>query len=463
MTPHPHELGRKRPRSAWLAALSQPASRIWIGTLAVGMVVGIGSGAMVARFLTSDKPVLVTASSMIRVFEPNNLAAVATGSSDQPMQGNTENYVSGELAYLSGSGFAQAVGDTLGVKEPADISVTQNGNSSVLTLTADGATSAEAVKTVQAAVDLYERQLRERRQQQARSVLSALDRWAQEAGFSEENPPPEDFRATRARVELQAAQPGGVELMQIPTEIWSAGSSQQSRLMTLFGGLVGGLLVVALLTAYRNRSHRLRSAEPLAEAVDSVIVPAVDLSDRLPIRADPHGAAAARARTVLTQCVGNASAPVVAVIGASGRSGTAYVASLLTFAAAERGPAKKVTLTDRAATPSDLTGGHGALIIDAGPIGSSALAAEAVAAATQVLLVARLNVDSMSDVLAASSAAELSSVPLQGVVTYRPWWGNAAPIPEDVPAVGHLGDWRPTNTVTGTAPAPTPLNGRINR
>jgi uncharacterized membrane protein YeaQ/YmgE (transglycosylase-associated protein family) len=463
MTPHPHELGRQRPRSAWLAALSQPASRIWIATLAVGMVVGIGAGAMVARFMTSDQPVMVTASSMIRVFEPSNLAAMATGGSDQPTQGNAENYVSGELAYLSGSGFAQAVGNALGARAPDDISVTQNGTSSVLTLTADWATNAEAVKTVQAAVDLYERQLRERRQQQARSVLSALDRWAKEAGYSAESPAPADLRATRDRVELQAAQPGGVELMQLPTEVWSAGTSQQSRLMTLFGGLVGGLLVVTVLTAYRNRSHRLRSAALLAEAVDSVIVPAVDLSDRLPSHTDPRGAAAGRARTILAQCAATAPAPVVAVVGASGRSGTAHVAALLAFAAAEHGPVTKVTLTDAGVTRADLTGGHGALIIDAGPIGSSALAAEAVAAATHVLLVARLNVDCMSDVLAASSATELTGVPLQAVVTYRPWWGNASPIGADeVPAVDRLSDWKPAEAVIEPTPERTSLSSRIS-
>jgi hypothetical protein len=462
MTPHPHELGRQRPRPAWLAALSQPASRIWIATLAVGMVVGIGAGAMVARFMTSDQPVMVTASSMIRVFEPNNLAALATGGSDQAIPGNAENYVSGELAYLSGSGFAQAVGDTLGSREPADISVTQNGNSSVLTLTADGATSAEAVKTVRSAVGLYERQLRQRREQQSRSVLSALDRWATDAGYSATNPPPADFRAARDRVKLQAAQPEGVEVMQLPTEVWSAGTSQQSRLMTLFGGLVGGLLVVGVLTAYRNRSHRLRSAAPLAEAVDSVIVPAVDLSDRLPSLADPRSAAAGRARTTLAQCAATASAPVVAVVGASGRSGSAYVAALLAFAAAEHGPVTKVTLTDDAVTRADLTGGHGARIIDAGPIGSSALAAEAVAVATHVLLVARLNVDSLSDVLAASSAAELTGVPLQAVVTYRPWWGGAAPIAHEVPAVDRLSDRKPAKAVIERSPEPTSLSNRTS-
>ncbi|MCV7171927.1 hypothetical protein H7I41_18590 [Mycobacterium manitobense] len=327
-----------------------------------------------------------------------------------------ESYVAGEVAYLSSPGFARAVGGAMGRVAPATVLVTQNGTSPVLTITGIAPTGDAAVEAVDTAIDVYRRQLKRRIDEQLSSVLPRLDGWERSADGATDGARAVEVQNLREVILLQAAESVALEVVQTPTVDDAANNSL--AIAVLFGGLVGGLLVILGLTAIRNRSNRLRSAAEVLDMVDGLIVPAVELRDS-------HESANGRAvlaRTLYAQCRGSTPIRVIVVIGASRRSETKTVASLLEFAAAENGSVTRVRLDRASVLMLSAKNGGGAMIVDAGAIGDSALTAEAIGAATDLIVVGRLNVDTVPQILAVRSATASSSLPLLAVFTYRQWW-----------------------------------------
>lgn len=414
-----------RASNASLRAMSAPVTRAWIAALVIVGLLGAVVGATAGYLLVRSQSVDVTASSIIRISPPVDLAAIVGGASSPQPQSSPDSYVAGEVAYLSGEGFARAVSASLGQPEPAKFTITRSAASSVITVVASAANSDEAVKIVKAAVDLYTQQLRQRVDAQLLNVLPALDQWEAAANQVQNNARVDYVRALRDSVVLQASQSNVIEVLQPPTVNDSTGAPW--AIPVLFGGLLGALIAVLGLSAYHNRSGRLRSPTDMADEVDGFIVPAVDLGRRAVGKSARSAGPGTIARTLYAQCPGVAPARIIVLIGASKDSGTAAVAALLERAAAETGPVARVTLTDPSVDGLPVpTAGETTLIVDASGLGESGLTTEAISAATDLILVARLNVDTVPQSLAVRSATASSPVPLLAVVTYRRWWSRAA-------------------------------------
>ena len=400
--------------------ISGPASRAWIARLIAGAIIGICVGAILGGLIFHTLSSDATATSFIRITQPVDLAAIAAGAtqSTPDTNSNTENYVSGEVAYLSGHGFAQAVGNKLGKSDPADLKVAQDGHSSVVTISSTSATGDDAVKTVQAAIDVYRQQVAQRTDQQMRSILPALAQWEQVASDANNGARVQDVQNLRANIQLRAAQSSAIAVLQPPTT--NDPSDHPWLIGVLFGGLVGGSLLVLGLMAYRKRSGRLTSATDISDAVDGVIVPPVDL--RQPRRRSLCDKRTLLARTLYAQCPGAGPSRIIVLIGASPSSASAVVASLIKFAAAENGRVTSAKLTDGPIPSLPPADQETTLIIDVGAIGESKLTAEAIGVATDLIMVARFGADTVGQALAVRSATASSEAPLMAVFTYRPWW-----------------------------------------
>ncbi|WP_193046558.1 hypothetical protein [Mycolicibacterium baixiangningiae] len=387
----------------------------------VGVVAGALIGHTVFRLLGTD----ATATALLRIDQPPNLVAVAGGASQSTpdTQENLRSYASGEVAYLSGSGFAQEVAEKLGKSEPADLDVMQDGETTVVTITSTALTASDAIRTVAAAVELYRTQLAQRTDQQLRVVLPVLDRWEQEAGPDRV----QTIHGLRNSVMLQAAS-SGAAVLQTPTV--NADTAHRATIGALLGALLAGSALPLVLMGRRRRAGVLSSDPEVAESVDGILIPAVNLRQGRRRNEDDT----TLARTLWAQLP---DAPgvdrIVVVLGASSASGAARVSTLLSSAAAENGPVTTISLGDAADESLVLDSCAGSAVVDAGALGGSPLVPRVLGTATCVVLVGRLGVDTVTQVLAVRAATASLAVPLVAAFTYRPWW-SFGPTQRDSPA-----------------------------
>lgn len=351
-------------------------------TLLLYGVIGVCLGALIGGGAFAVMPTDTTATAFLRLRNPADLAALATGASQvtPDNQSNTGNFVAGEIAYLSGEGFAQAVGNKLALDEPPELNIAQANESTVVTISASSSERDDAIREVQTAIDLYREQLAQRVDAQIRTILPTLTQWQQNDITDPTRM--QELQRIRESVELQGAQSSDLLVMQPPTPNHPA--SQQWLMGALLGALVGGAGAVAVPLLRRRRSGRAAMLQTLTDDVDAIAVPAVDLttSDR------------GVARTLAAQ-LGPAAGPrVVVVAGASAGSGTAAVTSLLA-----------------SAVDGD--------VVDAGAVDESTLTADLVASATDIVLVARLDHDTAADAVALRSATTSDAARVIAVLTYR--------------------------------------------
>ncbi|WP_157546645.1 hypothetical protein [Mycobacterium sp. IS-1742] len=420
-------------QSSVLSAITRRSSRTWLVVLAVGTSIGVVLGAFAGGAVYLNRNADPTSSAQIRVTPPVDLVAMVTGAPIDFTQSHISDYVSGEVAYLDGAGFARAVNDRLRRPGAAQLTITQNGTSQVLTISSTGATALESTNTVRTALNLYEQRLRQLTDLQLDSALGAIDERIRAVRATRDIGRLNDLTQLRSNVELQAAQPTGLQILNAPLTDSSVGSDRWP-LGALFGGLLGGLLALVALGLYRSRSGRVVAVTDIVDAVDGILTPEVALRGNQ--GASTAGAQRHLARTLFAQCPGTAPNRIIAVIGASRSSGSALVAALLETAAAEQGPTVLATLAEGSVTlPTGSEHDH-TLILDIGALGDSPLATQAIAAATDLILVTRLNVDSVAAVSAVRAATASSAVPLRAVVTYRPLFtvGGATTPPR---ATGH--------------------------
>lgn len=406
-----------------LTATADIERRAWKMKLIAGAVIGVLIGALLGGVAFGSLSADSTATAFIRITPPVDFTALAGGAAQTTPndQDVTENYVAGEVSYLAGEGFAQAVGRKLALSGPASIIVSQAGGSSAVTISNSSSSADEARRTVQAAIDIYGQQLAQRADQQLRAILPALDQWQlADAGDPERTA---DIKALRDSITLQAAQAGVVVVLQPPTV--NDPSVDRWLIGALLGGVLGAALVVLLVMRRSRRAGQPTLVPQVAEAVDGVLVPAVN------IRTPWSSEQASLARTLYTQCVAAVPNRVIVLLGATEDSGTSAIASMFEFAAAERVP----------------VGGeqHSTQIIDAGAIGASAEAHQAIDAATAVVVVVRIDHDTAVQALTTCSAAAAGDKPVLAVFTYRPWWDKL------------LGGVKRTRPATG--PTPTGRHG----
>ncbi|WP_193046560.1 hypothetical protein [Mycolicibacterium baixiangningiae] len=393
-------------------------------------VVGAVLGALLFALRAPD----VTATAFIRITQPADLAAVASGAdySTPDTQAATESYVAGEVAYLSGEGFAQAVSTEAGDTE---VVAQQVGGSSVVELSSVATSEHDARAAVQTAIDVYGRAVKERADGQLRSVLPTLDQWQTAATLD----PLRTAEIARLRegILVQAQSAGAVTVLQPPTvddnpaAEWITGAAVGA---VGLGGAVAGLSL-----ARRRRSPSLVSQ--IAQASDGVLIPPVNL--RLPESAGWGAPQVALARTLSAQIGAANTHRTVVIVGLTPESGTDVVAALLEVAAADHRPSRD---------PDD----HLTSIIDAGAIGTEPLSDLPIEAATHIVVVVRIDVDDAAAVVPVFSAAAGYGVSVLAAFTFRPWWQRrrtiARPMRRTETGAAHRRD-QPTASSAATASA----------
>ena len=406
------ELSANAPKvpASSIATMSSLESRLVATKLLIGAVIGVIAGALIGALAFAALGADTTATAFLRLKAPADLTAIAGGASQitPDNQDNTATFVAGEIAYLTGDGFAEAVTRKMAEDESVALNVAQASESSVITISYSARSDDDAVRTVQAAIDLYRQQLEQRADEQLRTILPALEAWQQ--ADTEDPARVRDLQRIRESVELQAAA-GMLTVVQPPTP--NAVSTQQWVIGALLGALAGGGCAVALLLARRRRSGRGSVVKTLTEGVDGVLLPAVDLN--MPPRDDWSDDQLRLARTLYAQCPSPGPARVILVVGASSSSGSDVVASLLETAASESqlaalssgqhsspGSAESVTTT----------------VIAGGAVGDPTVTPEVIGAATDIVLVARIEGDTVAQALALRSVRASSSAPVVAVFTY---------------------------------------------
>lgn len=373
------------PASA-LALIAAQESRLVRTTLLVYGVIGLCLGALIGGLAFAAMPTDTTATAFLRLRNPADLAAIAAGASQMTPdnQSNTGNFVAGEIAYLSGDGFAQAVGNKLALDEPPELNIAQANESTVVTISASSSDRDDAIREVQTAIDLYREQLAQRVDAQIRRILPTLTEWQQRDVTDPTRM--QELQRVRESVELQGAQSSDLLVMQPPTP--NHPTSQQWLMGALLGALVGGAGAVAVPLLRRRRTGRAAMVQTLTDSVDAVAVPPVDLSSS-DAASDP-----ALARTLAAQLGPAAGDRMILVAGASADSGTEAVTSLLA-----------------SAVDGD--------VVDGGAVGYPTLTADLVASATDIVAVARLDHDTAADVVALRSAVTSDAARVIAVLTYR--------------------------------------------
>ena len=411
------------PRAA-AASPSAPSAlerRSWIARLLTAAAIGIVVGAVIGGPAFAALSAKTTATALIRIVQPADLNAIASGATQTTpnTQDNLDRYVAGEVAYLSGDAFAQSVGQKTGKTRPAELTVAQNGRSSVISISTTASSSDVAIRTVQTAIDLYSQQLAQRADQHLRSLLPTLSQWEQTSAA--DAPRLEQIQRLRESIVLLAAQSSVIPVVQPPTA--DTNSAHPALLGAALGAFLGGSALPLAVMARRRRSGRLWSVTNLTGTVDTVLVPVVELREPPP-RASVRERRARLARTLYAQCSSAEPTQTILVIGASPTSGAGTVTSLLEDAAAEAGSVDVVRLSPERLDIPDLaeTDRRQTLIIDAGVVGSSPLIPTAVGRATTIVLVARLEADTMAQVQTVCAATEFSGAPRLAAVTYQPWW-----------------------------------------
>jgi hypothetical protein len=435
----------KVPASA-IAIVSSLEKRVVMRNLLSSAVIGLCAGGLIGGLSFGLLATDTTATAFLRLQNPADLTAIAGGASQvtPENQDNTSKFVAGEIAYLSGQGFAQTVARKMAENEPAILNVAQASESSVVTISSSGSGDG-ATRTVQTAIDLYRQELAQRVDEQLRTILPTLSEWQQRDTVDATRM--QELQRVRESVELQAAEASTVLVVQPPTP--NHPSSQQWVIGVFLGALVGGSCAVAVLLARRRRSGRGSLVNTLSESVDGVLLPAVDLD--MPPREAWGDEQTRLARTLYAQCPSAGPTRVILVIGASSSSGSSVVASLLENAAADSRPVAATTTSlgqHSLPTSAEPTPTH---VVDGGTVGDPTLTPDVIGAATDIVLVARVEADTVGRVLALRSATAASAAPVVAVFTYRRWQrggfrrrrSNSEPQAPS-PNVGGVGEGRPS-------------------
>ncbi|UXA19293.1 hypothetical protein [Mycobacterium sp. SMC-4] len=369
-----------------IALISNVETRLVMAKLVAGAAVGLLLGALLGGLAFSAMGSDATATAFLRLRNPADLSAIAGGAvqNTPDTSGNHTDFAAGEIAYLSGEGFAQAVGRKMAFDKPAEMTIAQASDSSIVSITATSSSEGEAIRTVQTAIDIYSDDLEQRIDQQLRLILPQLTRWQEQAADPVRVA---ELERIRGSVELQAADASALLVVQPPTPNYP--SSQQWLIGAVLGGLLGASAVAGYLLTRRRRTGRAALLPTLTDGVDGVLVPPVNL--------DALGEERLRlARSLYAQLPSTQPDRQILVVGASASSGGAAVAALLEAAATD-----------------------GARVVSSGVVGDTTLTPAVIAAATDIVLVARLDADTAPHALALQSATASSDAPTAALFTYR--------------------------------------------
>ena len=301
------------------AQLTRGVVALWPITLVCAVL-----GALVGA-LSQTGDTTQSAEAMVRLEQPASVSAVISG---QPTStDDLQSYVSGEIAYLSGSGFRDSVKAKLGTATNPTISAVQNSNSAVVTISSSSPTESEAQRTVDTAISTYldhtSQQLRDRNTAALNSI-NALITQQQNAGRTAGIP---ELRTQASALQLQMAAGAPASVVQPATE--TEGKASNWSVMSIIGGVVGAILGLGSALIWRNRKRFITSASDVsdnAKTMTPVIVP--QRSGSIPSDAEKEAA-----RSLFAQ-LGSPDSGTIAVVGLSTGSGARRVGELLAGASA---------------------------------------------------------------------------------------------------------------------------------
>lgn len=426
--------------------LSRWLTPLWPATV-VGIAVGAALGGMALQSSTADPSV----SALIRIDQPVDPNQILT--TNAPSVESQQSYISGEIAYLSSPGFATSLRTALNQPGNPNLTATQDSQSSIITLSATAPTAGQATSVIDTALRLYSDHVVQQNRQREQAAIDALNgvinglrdqiRIANEAPFLEPQydefgnlipPPPvpdtigfqdriNDLQAQKLSLDVQMLRPPGVQVVQPPTEMPLAGVPHW-WLGAVGGGLLGGLLALALAIVWRQRSGVITSMGVLEDEVAGVLWPVVKLRS-YGERAKVTKSEAENARAVYAQLPAARGACIL-VVGASAQSGTDGMARLLSFAAAEQGPVDTIRqrhaneVIERRILPRSRN--STTVIIDGGSLTNSSALPRAAGLATHVIIVAMIGLDTYRQARMVIKLARAHGVPVFAVGARRRWW-----------------------------------------
>lgn len=398
-----------------IAMLSSLESRVLIWRLAIGALIGLCVGALIGGLAFAAMGTDTTATAFLRLKNPADLTAIAGGASQvtPDNQANTSDFVAGEIAFLSGEGFAQAVSRKMAKDEPAELNIAQASDSAVVTISCSSGSASDAIRTLQAALDIYGQNLEQRVDGQVRRIMSSLSDWERrDPGDSVRT---QELVRLRESIELQAADAATLDVLQPPTP--NDRSTQQWVIGVILGGLIGGSGALVFVLARNRRLGRGAVVEAVTEASDGILLPAVRLD--IPPRAVWSDEQIGLARTLFAQCPSQGPSRLVVVVGASAASGAATVATLLEAGSAAPSQPQSIAAQSRHSSTTDIAPApHATEVISAGAVGDSTLTPELLGIATDIVLVVRLDGDTLAQALALRSAVASSAAPVVAAFTY---------------------------------------------
>jgi hypothetical protein len=416
------------------AAISRWTTPAWRAVL-VGILLGAVAGA-----LTFDASNANEATAMIRIYQPIDPNQIMSGANSSPDL--LQDYISGEITYFASPGFAAGVAKQLNETKPAPITATQDVQSTLITLSSAQPDAPESLRTVEAALTVYGNHLLQQAHERGQAAMDALDkviapleqadagdpdasRGANSVNNASNGTPPDDIntriqqlKTQRLAIEVQTQRSAGVQVVSAPAIAPVKGAPDWS-LGAAGGGLLGGVLALAAVLAWRKRVGVITSVAVLESQIENVLLPTVRLGT-LDESSDEYEQLA---RTLYAQLPAPRSGTIL-LVGASVDSGTDEVADLIAFAAAEHCSVRVVHLLsgipfEPIVSPRDVTAEFTS-IIDGGSIDTCPSLPEAAEYASQIVIVAMIGRDVNDTVRMARQLARDSDARISAVSTMLP-------------------------------------------
>ncbi|MFN8073382.1 MAG: hypothetical protein U0R66_16480 [Mycobacterium sp.] len=426
-------------------------------------MIGVLAGAVLGGFALDTKGPAVAVAT-IKIEQPISPNQIMTGSLQSP--DTQQSYLSGEIAYLKSPGFAEAVAKELQQTTRPTLSAVQDVQSALVTVSASAPNAQEAQKAVDAALKAYHDHLQQQAKEQGQAAIDAINAVidqvngsaaaAQAAAAAAAAAAAGDPAAAaaaaaadaaaaaaaaqaqqntariqqlddqRLAIQVQTQRAAGPEII-APTRPTEVSGAPGWALGAVGGGLLGGIGALAAAMGWRRWVGAINSPAALGDDVDHPLQPVVHLGSRGDTKPD-----AGLARSLFAQLPTPRNGDLL-VVGASANSGSAEVARLIAFAAAEHQRVYVERLVDRAPI-LDATSRHRSFdsadypgemtVIDGGSLETCPGLAEAAATARQIIVVVMLGLDLADSVRIVAQFARSAGVPISTVLTRRKFWSR---------------------------------------
>jgi hypothetical protein len=241
------------------ATRPRPAMRPWLPWLTTLIGVMFGAALGIALHFANNA---AGASALLRIDQPLEPEQVLGGYT--PTEDTRQAYISGEIAYLTSGGFDETVAKELNETSTPDVSASQNGRSSIITVTASAATFPEAERIVNSAIKAYTDHVQQQRNERYQVALQSLDKTIDLLSADAERNATRlgELQAQRIELEVQAQRPPGIQVDQPPSQ--TPRGFPGLTLGAIAGGVFGGLIALAATLRWRRYRGETSLADPAA-------------------------------------------------------------------------------------------------------------------------------------------------------------------------------------------------------